>query len=164
MEKIYEQAQTFRMKCYRRMMLEGMDEDYAIQDYRAEWHDAQEDVNDFSQYIETHELQPAEEAELLLTIFVGLQIGFRNWNLFQRAEERAFDLLPVLPDVTNTAGNLTADKLRCHLLVYLYAETEDENFLAEIDSLMQTWSTDSLTEEDRYLQEFYLSVQENILC
>ena len=164
MEGIYETAQAFRLKCYRRMMLEGMEEDYAIQDYQSEWQDAQKDVNGFFRYIDTHDLNAAEEAELLLTALVGLQIGYRNWNLFQRAEERAFDLLPALSASANSAGCLPTDRLRAHLLVHLYAETEDEELLAEIDTLMPSWPQETLTEEDRYLREFYLSAQENALC
>ncbi len=126
-------------------MLEDLSDDYAIQDYQADWRDAQGEVEKLFAYLDPHRLSPEAEADILLTIFVALQIGYRNWDFFQRAVTRTYDLLPQLPD----------GKQKCHLLVHLYQETEDEDLLPDIDRLMDTWQAATMTEEDRYLQELY---------
>jgi hypothetical protein len=137
--------QKYRLACYRQMMLEDLSDDYAIQDYQSDWHHAQDEVKRLFAYLDTHHLSSEQEAEILLTIFVALQIGYRNWELFQRAADHTYDLLPHLSD----------SKLKCHLLVHLYQETQDEDLLPEIDQLMDTWTEATMTEEDHYLQALY---------
>ena len=150
-KRILQDAQDFRLKCYRRMLLIDGVEDYAIQDYQEDWCDAQKKVKMLFAYLDSHDVTPEEEGELLLTIFVGLRIGFRNSELMERATDRAFELLPQLPQ----------GKLLCHLLVFLYDETEDEAMLEDIDHLFSSFPR-PLTQEDRYLQETYRNTIDSI--
>ena len=141
---------NFRLQTYRHLLLSSEGPD-TFQDMTDLWSQTSATVNRLSTLKGT---TPEEEAELCLTMLVGLQLGIRNSDSLNRAIDRAFTILPQITD----------RKLLCHLLVHLYAETEDEELLAEINTLMPSWPRETLTEEDRYLQEFYLSAQENALC
>lgn len=160
---------SLRLQAYRQLLLLDTLEDHSIQDYQSRWHEAQHTVKTLFQRLDTHgETLPLEEkAEILLTIFVLLQIGYRNHDLFTRAADMTYDLLPQL---TETADSLEAPNcrplsvVRCplsiinyknHLLVHLYQETQDEELLPAIDRLMSTWQDDTMTEEDHYLQELF---------
>lgn len=146
MDNIIPQLEAFRIKCYRKMLLKDLDEDYSIQDYRSECQTSQEATNRLLSHLATPTLSLEERAELLLTIFVSLTISFRNSVLFYRATDIAFSLLPQLPPTS---------KLLCHLLVYLYIETEDEDLRTDVENLIADWKAEEQTEEDKYLLEFY---------
>ena len=160
---------SLRLQAYRQLLLLDTLEDHSIQDYQSRWHEAQHTVKTLFQRLDTHgETLPLEEkAEILLTIFVLLQVGYRNEALFARAVETTYELLPQL---TETADPLEAPNcrplsvVRCplsiinyktHLLTFLYQETQDEELLPYIDHFMSTWNEDAMTEEDRYLIELF---------
>ena len=151
MKQLLQKAQQLRLKYYRILQLADMPEDYAIQDYQTEWREAQTEVKQLFTYMSTHDLQPEIEVELLITIFLSLQIGYRNSELFLRATDKAFQLLP----------HLSPSKLKVHLLVHLYQETEDETLLPDIDHLLSRYQADFTTEEDHALLEYWQSVEEN---
>ena len=160
---------SLRLQAYRQLLLLDTLEDHSIQDYQSRWHEAQHTVKTLFQRLDTHgETLPLEEkAEILLTIFVLLQVGYRNEALFARAVETTYELLSQLIE---TADPLEAPNcrplsvVRCplsiinyktHLLVHLYQETQDEELLPAIDHLMSTWQDDTMTEEDHYLMELF---------
>ena len=166
--------QAFRLKCYRQMFLEDIQDGYAIQDYQSDWQDVQTEVTLLFEELERPNLTLEARANLLLTIFVALQIGYRNPDLFARATDMTYDLLPQLAEAAESLeapiinsqhdGSSPLSVVRCplsiinyttHLLVHLYQETQDEELLPAIDRLMSTWQDDTMTEEDRYLQELF---------
>ena len=175
MKEKKEELQTYRLKCYRQMLLEDIHDDYAIQDYQADWKEAQDKVNKLFHELDTLVLSPEEKADRLLTIFVALQIGYRNPDLFARATDMAYDLLPQLAEVAESPeapipnsqfdNSCPSSVVRCQtqvrrsqlstLLVHLYQETQDEELLPYIDRLMSTCQDDTMTEEDHYLQELF---------
>ena len=167
---------SLRLQAYRQLLLLDTLEDHSIQDYQSRWHEAQHTVKTLFQRLDTHgETLPLEEkAEILLTIFVLLQVGYRNEALFARAVEATYELLPQLTEATKSPEtpilNTQSDNccpssvVRCQtqvrrsqfpLLVHLYQETQDEELLPSIDRLMSTWQDDTMTEEDHYLQELF---------
>lgn len=174
MKEEKDELQAYRLKCYRQMLLKDIHDDYAIQDYQADWKETQDKVNKLFHELDTLVLSPEEKADRLLTIFVALQIGYRNDTLFTRAIDMTYDLLPQLAETADSPDapilNSQFDNsrqlsvVRCplsiiyyktHLLVYLYQETQDEELLPAIDRLMSTWQDGTMTEEDHYLQELF---------
>ena len=151
-----QEAQEYRLLCYRRMQLADMadeedgneDKDYSVQDYQQERTEASENAARLLDYIAIHknELSPEEESELLLTAFVALNAGFRDYELSIRATEMSEMLLPILPD----------SRVKLHLLIYLCVETEDDNMMEEIERMMIM----PKTEEDRYFMELYRQMSE----
>lgn len=160
---------SLRLQAYRQMLFPDTLEDHSIQDYQSRWHEAQHTVKTLFQRLDTQggTLPLEEKAEILLTIFVLLQIGYRNEALFARAVEATYELLPQLAEAADSleAPNcrpLSVD--RCplsilnyttHLLVHLYQETQDEDLLPAIDHLMDTWQDGTMTEEDHFLMELF---------
>ena len=174
MKETQADLQAFRLKCYRQMLLEDIQDDYAIQDYQADAQEAQRMVTYLFAELERPNLPIEARADLLLTIFVALQIGYRNPDLFTRAVDMTYDLLPQLAEVAESPEapipNSQFDNscpsfvvrcpsfvVRCQLplLVHLYQETQDEELLLSIDHLMSTMSEDAMSEEDHYLQEIF---------
>ena len=174
MKETQTNLQAFRLKCYRQMLLEDIQDDYAIQDYQTDTQEAQRMVTYLFAELERPNLPIEARADLLLTIFVALQIGYRNPDLFTRAVDMAYDLLPQLAEVAESTespipnsqfdNSCPLSVVRCQtqvrrsqlsLLVHLYQETQDEELLPYIDRLMYTWQDDTMTEEDHYLQELF---------
>jgi len=171
MKETQADLQAFRLKCYRQMLLEDIQDDYAIQDYQADAQEAQSMVTRLFAELERPDLTLEARADLLLTIFVALQIGYRDPDLFARATDMAYDLLPQLAETAESPiPNSQFDNhcppsvvhcplsvVRCQfpLLVHLFQETQDEDLLPAIDHLMSTWQDDTMTEEDHYLQELF---------
>lgn len=147
MKEKKDELQAYRLKCYRQMLLEDIHDDYTIQDYQADWKEAQDKVNQLFYELDTLVLSPEEKADRLLTIFVALQIGYRNDTLFTRAVEATYNLLKT--DLT------TKPILNFQLATFLYQETQDEELLPYIDHYMSTMSKDTMSEEERYLIELF---------
>lgn len=148
MKEKKDDLQAYRLKCYRQMLLEDIHDDYAIQDYQADWKEAQDKVNQLFYELDTLVLSPEEKADRLLTIFVALQIGYRNDPFFTRAVEATYNLLK--------ADLATKPILNFQLATFLYQETQDEELLPYIDHFMSTMSKDTMSEEERYLIELFL--------
>ena len=171
MKETKDELQSYRLKCYRQMLLEDIHDDYAIQDYQADWKEAQDNVKQLFYELDTLVLSPEEQADRLLTIFVSLQIGYRNDTLFTRAVDMTYDLLPQLAEtaespIPNSQTQVRRSQIdnhcppsvvRCQLplLTFLYQETQDEELLPYIDHFMSTWNEDTMSEEDRYLIELF---------
>ncbi|MDO4737710.1 MAG: hypothetical protein Q4A50_03710 [Bacteroidales bacterium] len=171
MKETQADLQAFRLKCYRQMLLEDIQDDYAIQDYQADAQEAQSMVTRLFAELERPDLTLEARADLLLTIFVALQIGYRDPDLFARATDMAYDLLPQLAETAESPipnsqfdNHCPSSIVRCPspvvrcqlpLLVHLFQETQDEDLLPAIDCLMSTWQDDTMTEEDHYLQELF---------
>ena len=136
-------------------MLDDVATDYAIQDYQAAGSEAQAEVKQLLAYTAAHNLPPVEEASILLTAFLGLQIGYRNQPLFHYVVERTYELLPQLLSEKDSLSNMANSKLTAHLLILLYAETLDDTLQPDIDHLMAIWADTSPTEEDRYALQLY---------
>ena len=156
-----------RLRCYRKLLLQDISEDYAIQDYQSDAQAAQAKAKRLFAYLDTHTLTPTEKAEVLLTIWLLLQFGYRNPDLFTRVTEETYSLLPQLLNTQRSQlsiVNLQLGVANCqlsiviNLLTHLYHETEDEDLLPTIDCLTSYWTEDTMTEEDRYLQQLYESV------
>ena len=171
MKETQTNLQAFRLKCYRQMLLEDIQDDYAIQDYQADAQEAQRMVTYLFAELERPNLPIEARADLLLTIFVALQIGYRDPDLFTRAVDMTYDLLPQLAETAEAPipnsqfdNSCPSSVVRCPLsvvrcqlplLVHLYQETQDEELLPSIDHLMSTWQDDTMTEEDHYFQELF---------
>ena len=102
MKEKKDDLQAYRLKCYRQMLLKDIHDDYAIQDYQADWKEAQDKVNQLFHELDTLVLSSEEKADRLLTIFVALQIGYRDPDLFARATDMAYDLLPQLAETAES--------------------------------------------------------------
>ena len=178
MKETQADLQAFRLKCYRQMLLEDIQDDYAIQDYQTDAQEAQSMVTRLFAELERPDLTLEARADLLLTIFVALQIGYRDPDLFARATDMAYDLLPQLAETAespipnsqfdnhclSSVARRPSSIVRCPLsvvrcqlplLVHLFQETQDEDLLPAIDLLMSTWQDNTMTEEDHYLQELF---------
>ena len=171
MKETKDELQSYRLKCYRQMLLEDIHDDYAIQDYQADWKEAQDKVKQLFYELDTLVLSPEEQTEILLTIFVLLQVGYRNDTLFTRAVEATYNLLethleqPILKrkfGVANCQFSIVNSQLSIlnHLLTFLYQETQDEELLPYIDHFMSTWNEDTMSEEDHYLIELFQLAEE----
>lgn len=88
--------------------------------------------------VQTHDLY--EEAVVCLSVLVGYNVTLRNEQNMLTAINRA---VAILPDLDN-------DKLKAHLLVHLYGETEDESYAREAHTLFAQFPDSSLTQEDRW--------------
>ncbi|MBR1793043.1 MAG: hypothetical protein IJ764_05325, partial [Bacteroidales bacterium] len=73
-------------------------------------------------------LAPAEEADLLHTLYVALEVCPRDARRFRQVARRAQSLLPLLED----------PRQRLPLLVHLYADTLDPDLKHQIDSLISS--------------------------
>ena len=153
-----------RLRCYRKLLLQDLSEDYAIQDYQSDAQAAQAKAKRLFAYLDTHTLTPTEKAEILLTIWLLLQFGYRNPDLFTRVTEETYSLLwgqqstdnsQQSNSVVSSPLSVVSPSLLGHLLLHLYHETEDEDLLPMIDRLTSHWTEDTMTEEDRYLQQLY---------
>ena len=153
-----------RLRCYRKLLLQDLSEDYAIQDYQSDAQAAHAKAKRLFAYLDTHTLSPTEKAEILLTIWLLLQFGYRNPDLFTRVTEETYTLLPQLLNtqrsqlsIVNLQLGVANSQLSIviNLLLHLYHETEDEDLLPTIDRLTSHWTEDTMTEEDRYLQQLY---------
>ena len=184
MKETKDELQAYRLKCYRQMLLEDIHDDYAIQDYQADWKEAQDKVKQLFDELDTLALSPEEQTDRLLTIFVALQIGYRAPDLFARATDVAYDLLPQLAETAESPipnsqfdNHCPPSVVRCPLsvvrcqtqvrrsqlstlLTFLYQETQDEELLPYIDHYMSTMSEDTMSEEDRYLIELFQLAEE----
>ena len=169
MKETKDELQSYRLKCYRQMLLEDIHDDYAIQDYQADWKEAQDKVKQLFDELDTLVLSSEEQADRLLTIFVALQIGYRATDLFARATDMAYDLLPQLAETAESPipnsqfdNHCPPSVVRCQLplLTFLYQETQDEELLPYIDHFMSTWNEDTMSEEDRYLIELFQLAEE----
>lgn len=180
MKETKDELQSYRLKCYRQMLLEDIHDDYAIQDYQADWKEAQDKVKQLFDELDTLALSSEEQADRLLTIFVALQIGYRNDTLFTRATDMTYDLLPQLAEAADSPetpipnsqfdNHCPSSVVRCQtqvrrsqlsiLLTFLYQETQDEELLPYIDHFMSTWNEDTMSEEDRYLIELFQLAEE----
>ena len=158
---------SLRLRTYRQLLHLNPIEDDSIQAYNQRWREAQDTAQSLFEELDSVPHTHEEQTEILLTIFVLLQVGYRNEALFARAVETTYELLPQL---TETADPLEAPNcrplsvVRCplsiinyktHLLTFLYQETQDEELLPYIDHFMSTWNEDAMTEEDRYLIELF---------
>ena len=141
-----------RLRCYRKLLLQDLSEDYAIQDYQSDAQAAHAKAKRLFAYLDTHNLTPEEKAEVLLTIWLLLQFGYRNPDLFTRVTEETYDFYL---SVVSSPLSVVTPSLLGHLLLHLYHETEDEDLLPTIDRLTSHWTEDTMTEEDRYLQQLY---------
>ncbi len=180
MKETQTDLQAFRLKCYRQMLLEDIQDDYAIQDYQADVQEIQSMVTYLFAELERPNLTLEARADLLLTIFVALQIGYRNPDLFTRAVDMTYDLLPQLAEVAESTespipnsqfdNHCPPSVVRCQtqvrrsqlstLLVHLYQETQDEELLSYIEHFKFTLSEETMSEEDRYLIELFQLAEE----
>ena len=141
-----DEGEGLRLQAYRQMLFLDPIEDDSIQARTQRWSNTEQHINAL---LNRHGSTPDEEAEICLTLLVLLQVGIRNYEPLTTTLNRTFDVLPHISD----------SKLRTHLLVYLYQETEDEDLAEEIDTLMSTWDDTNMTEEDHYLQELYKTIE-----
>ena len=164
MKETKDELQAYRLKCYRQMLLKDIHDDYAIQDYQADWKEAQDKVKQLFHELDTLVLSPEEQANRLLTIFVALQIGYRATDLFARATDMAYDLLPQLAETAESPipnsqfdNHCPPSVVRCQLplLLFLYQESQDEELLPYIDHFMSTMRKKTMSEEERYLIELF---------
>lgn len=125
---------ALRQRCYRSMFL--MDSDY-LDDYTS----LISEVSAACKQLLTVEPQsPMEEALISLTVLVGYNVTIRNEENITKAIDRAKAVLPRLED----------DRLKAHLLIYLYGEVEDEQYADEAHRLFSQFPEASLTEEDKW--------------
>ena len=173
---------TLRLRTYRRLFLLDTPDGITIQSYNAAYHKAQQTITALFTHLQTHpHLTPIQQADHLLTIFVLLQLGFRNSTRFLQATQLTYQLLPTLlpqllplardgfpvshlPHVkyaaTQSQPSLPSSstpspkRLLTHLLLHLYLETQDETLLPNINQLLPALTT-SPNEEDHYLLLLY---------
>ena len=152
---------SLRLRTYRQLLHLNPIEDDSIQAYNQRWREAQDTAQSLFEELDNAPHTHEEQTEILLTIFVLLQVGYRNDTLFARAVEATYELLPQLTEAPNCRPlsvvrcPLSIINYKTHLLTFLYQETQDENLLPAIDRLMDTWQDDTMTEEDHYLMELF---------
>ena len=135
---------SLRLAAYRRMNFEDPEQDDSVQSLHRMWDESAEAVRYCTRCLNnTASLSPNDEAEFLLTILVCQQATIRDYALLDQTIDRAFNLLPRITDV----------HLRLHLLVQLFAETEDDTLLPDIDSLQKRFVP--MDEEDKYFFQIY---------
>ena len=135
---------SLRLAAYRRMNFEDPEQDDSVQSLHRMWDESAEAVRYCTRCLNnTASLSPNDEAEFLLTILVCQQATIRDYALLDQTIDRAFNLLP----------RITDDRLRLHLLVQLFAETEDDTLLPDIDSLQKRFVP--MDEEDKYFFRIY---------
>ena len=133
-EELERVCYALRQKCYRSMFL--MDSDY-LDDYTS----LISEVSAACKHLLTVETQsPMEEALICLTVLIGYNVTIRNEENITNAVDRAKTVLPQLED----------DRLKAHLNIYIYGETEDEQYADEAHRLFSQFPKASLTEEDKW--------------
>ena len=153
----------FRLRCYRHILMLDTADCGTMHDETHFWTEASAMVRQclaaigsISSEVSDLSLRPvgrdavAVRAQFLLTALLALQVGIRDYALINQVVTQALALLPQLKDT----------HLRTHLLVHLYAETEDEALLTEARSLISQWPESSLSEEDRFLLQTYNAIEE----
>ncbi|MBQ8968624.1 MAG: hypothetical protein IJ064_02660 [Bacteroidaceae bacterium] len=145
--------EAFRQRVYRNMLLLDTDTTASIQDLTHFWDEcsamarqcltALEHLSSSPRPVGRVALSSAEcialRAQLLLTALVALQVGIRDYALIDQVVTRSLALLP----------QLKATRLRTHLLVHLYGETEDEALYTQLQDALTTFHPE--TEEDQYI-------------
>ena len=138
---------SLRLAAYRRMNFEDPEQDDSVQSLHRMWDESAEAVRYCTRCLNnTASLSPNDEAEFLLTILVCQQATIRDYALLDQTIDRAFNLLP----------RITDDRLRLHLLVQLFAETEDDAFHDDIETLLPVFLP--FYEEDLYLLQYYRGI------
>lgn len=132
--RLLEETASLRRKCYRSMFL--MDGDY-LDDYTALLSEVSAACK---QLLATDANTPTEKAIICLTILVGYNVTIRNEANIIQTITRAKTVLPQLED----------DRLKAHLMIYIYGETEEEQYAEEAHRLLAQYPDDSLTEEDKW--------------
>ena len=118
-QKSYLQSQ--RLRAYRDMLMLDESETSDIQSLQHLWSELTQTAVILSNVKGT---TVDEEAEICLTMLACLQVGIRNDEQTIKAVRRTLDVLPQLSVGT---------PLRLALLVFLYAETEDDDFRQEVE-------------------------------
>ncbi len=141
-------SSAFRLQCYRWLLDLDPEDDDSIQAMHDRHHFVDAGIHRLTTWLDYKwtariPIPQEQEAETLLTLLCAMKLTFTDFAQRHQIIDRAYDLLSLLPD----------DKLKAHLLVHLHQETEDEDLLPDIDHLLDTWDDDTMTEEDRYLQE-----------
>ena len=140
---------SFRLTAYRRMNFEDTSIDDSVQDLHREWDESAEAVRHCSQCLDNDKsLSLEEKAEHLLTSLVCQQVGIRDYALLDQTIEAIYAILPYI----------SSPRLRLHLLVHLYAESEDETLLSDIEAQLSDFRPTD--EEDDYLLRTYHDVKE----
>ena len=96
---------------------------------------------------------PREEALVCLSVLTGLGVTVRDEAVALEALNRAASVLTDLED---------GDRLKAHLLIYMYGETEDEAYAEEAERLTSTWVDGTLTKEDAWALDFLRDVRESV--
>lgn len=145
--------EAFRLRVYRNMLLLDTDTTSSIQDLTHFWDEcsamarqclaALERLSSSPRPVGRDALSSAEciafRAQLLLTALLALQVGIRDYALIDQVITKSLALLPQLKDI----------RLCTHLLVHLYAETEDEALYTQLQNALIEFHSE--TEEDQYL-------------
>lgn len=95
---------------------------------------------------------PNEEAERVLAILMGYAVTMRNPKNIQQALK---DAERVLPEVTD-------DVLKCHLMVFCYAECYDEELGEETHRLLDELKQTGYAEEIALVEEFLENLEESL--
>ena len=167
--------QAFRQQCYRWLFCEDPEDDGTLQYVQRTWRAARAAVDAlFRQYPflsedsekaisssaaprPAHEtLAPAEEADLLHTLYVALEVCPRDARRFRQVARRAQSLLPLLDD----------PRQRLPLLVHLYADTLDPLLKDQIEQIVAAGShihTPDTHRETESLLRFYAPLRQGAL-
>ena len=94
-----------------------------------------------------------EEALVCLSVLTGLSVTVRDEAVALEALNRAVSVLTDLED---------DDRLKAHLLIYMYGETEDDAYAEEAERLASTWVDGTLTEEDGRALDVLRDVRESV--
>ena len=141
---------SLRLTAYRRMNFEDTTIDDSVQDLHRVWADSAVAVQQCRAALSSaHSKQ--EKAELQLTLLVCQQVGIRDFALLDQTIDQVYDLLPHVSD----------PRLRLHLLVHLFSETEDETLLPEIEAIIKNFAPKD--EEDRYILQIFNDVQATLI-
>ena len=84
---------SLRLRTYRQLLHLNPIEDDSIQAYNQRWREAQDTAQSLFEELDSASHTHEEQTEILLTIFVLLQVGYRNDTLFTRAVEATYNLL-----------------------------------------------------------------------
>lgn len=144
--RLLSDARKFMQRAYRILADLDTDNDGSIQYMQQLWNDQSAITSRIMTTLQTdaYALTVDEEAQLLLTVLLGQQVGIRNHEPSYTAIERAYDLLSDIHDT----------HLVAHLLVALYVETQDPDLLHEARQHIATWSPDTLTPDDQHLLRY----------
>ena len=98
------------------------------------------------------EFTPDEEAEMLLSAWQGIHVGFNNPEPFRTIVERVADILPSVTDL--------------HIATYLKIEQTDlfevEDYLPEIETAIAQWQAATPTYEEQQFIDFFESTKERM--